>query len=242
MTKAEVSGKSSGGVAKSPALKTRGSSGADAYDALFEAMISGRLKPGDRLREAEIAKMLGVSRTPVREAMRRLEVEGLLVHQPRKGVIIRELDHSAVTELYLVRVTLEGMAAREAARHASEVEIEALQDMVAAEAAMNVDAVKRSRANKVFHQTIYRAAHNRYLLDMLGRLDVTMSILGQTTLSLPERLKTALVEHGRIVDAIAARDPAAAQEAAEEHIRGAHRARLNLLFQTETAERHRSAG
>lgn len=215
--------------------KQRGSSGEDAYVALYEAMLSGELKPGDRIREAEIAKMLGMSRTPVREAMRQLETQGLLSHQPRKGVTIRKLDHSAITELYLVRVTLEGMAAAEAARHASEAEIEALQDMVASDAMVQADPVRLSRTNRVFHQTIYRAAHNRFLLDMLASLEVTMSLLGKTTLSLRDRPAPALEEHRRIVAAIAARAPDDAEAAAKQHIQAAHRARLRLLFESETS-------
>ena len=215
--------------------KQRGSSGEDAYVALYEAMLSGELKPGDRIREAEVAKMLGMSRTPVREAMRQLETQGLLSHQPRKGVTIRKLDHSAITELYLVRVTLEGMAAAEAARHASDAEIEALQDMVASDAMVQADPVRLSRANRVFHQTIYRAAHNRFLLDMLASLEVTMSLLGKTTLSLPDRPAPALEEHRRIVAAIAERAPDDAEAAAKQHIQSAHRARLRLLFENETS-------
>lgn len=214
--------------------KQRGSSGDDAYDALYAAILSGTLKPGERIREAEVAKMLGMSRTPVREAMRRLETQGLLIHQPRKGVTIRELDHSAITELYLVRVTLEGMAAAEAARHASAAEIEALQDMVAADLEEDADPVELSRTNRIFHQTIYRAAHNRFLLDILASLDATLSILGKTTLSLPGRATAALEEHRRIVAAISDRHSDDAEAAAKQHIQAAHRARLRLLFESQT--------
>ncbi|MEM7499112.1 MAG: GntR family transcriptional regulator [Pseudomonadota bacterium] len=215
--------------------KSRGSSGHNAYDALFDLMLSGKLKPGDRVREAEIATMLGTSRTPVREAMRQLETQGLLTHEPRKGVTIRSLDHSAITELYLFRETLEGMAAAEAARHASRAEVETLEDLVAGPVATGLEPVRLSRQNKTFHRTIYRAAHNRFLLQSLEGLDATMTLLGRTTLSLADRPGPALSEHREIVAAIAAGDSAAAEEAAKRHIRAAHRARLRLLTEDETS-------
>ncbi|HIC80177.1 MAG TPA: GntR family transcriptional regulator [Kiloniellaceae bacterium] len=229
----------SGKIVKLPAdasLKGRGSSGEDAYEALYDALLNGQLKPGEQIREAEVARLLGMSRTPVREAMRRLETQGLLIHQPRKGMTIRQLDHQAITELYLVRVELEGMAAAEAARHASEAEIDALQEIVEGDSDSQIDPARSSRINKVFHQTIHRAAHNRFLLEILDSLQVTMSLLGKTTLSLPERVRTARQEHQAIVSAIAERKPEEAREAAAAHIRAAHRARLKMLFETAASE------
>ena len=107
------------------------SSHVDAYERLLNAIDSGELAPGSRLLEAQLAERLGVSRTPVREALRRLEAQGLVTHEPHRGVVVAELDYDQLGELYAVREVLEGTAARLAARHASPEEVEVLREMVA---------------------------------------------------------------------------------------------------------------
>lgn len=216
--------------------RTRGGSSDEIYDALFESLLRGELKPGDRVREAELAERYGVSRTPIREAMQRLENQGLLVHEPRKGASIRKLDQQAITELYLLRGVLEGMAAAEAAQHASEAEIDALSDLIEDSAAPDADPVHTARTNKAFHDAIHRAAHNRFLVSVMEGLTATMTLLGKTTLGAKARASAAQTEHHAIVEAIAARRPDAAREAAEAHIRAAHRARLRMLLDAELEE------
>src|SRR3954467_2886010 len=102
-----------------------------AYLKLHAAIQAGTFEPGKRMMETEVADWLKMSRTPARDAMRRLENEGLLVHEPRQGLVIARLDHSAVMELYAMREVLEGTAARLAARHASEFEVAQLLELVA---------------------------------------------------------------------------------------------------------------
>ena len=207
-----------------------------AYRALHDRIAEGKIAPGDRLREAVLAEEFGLSRTPVREALRRLESDGLLVHEPHRGMVVRTLDHQAVTELYLMREVLEGTAAALAARHASDAEIDTLQGMVEAQKGIDGGA-EASRLNKLFHRALYRGAHNRYLIDMLDGLTASMTLLGRTTLSLPDRVHRAQDEHGTIVDALRAHDPEAAERAARAHIQAAHRARLRIMFEDERAER-----
>lgn len=206
----------------------------DAYQALHDQIVDGRLKPGARLREGEIAEAMGLSRTPVREALRRLESDGLLSHEPHKGAVVRQLDYQAANELYLMREVLEGTAAALAARHMAEAELAAIYDILAAEEAVNDDPKEAARLNKVFHRALCHGAHNRYLLDMLDSLSLAMALLGQTTLSLSDRKENSLVEHRQILDAIAAHDPDTAEAAARAHIRAAHRARLKLLLDEAT--------
>ena len=200
-----------------------------AYQRLFEAILDGRLRPGQRLREIELAEALGVSRTPIREALWRLEMQGLVAHAPRKGMVIRTLAHQEVTELYLMREVLEGTAAALGARHASEAEILTLEEMVREDAARLDDPDALARSNRIFHETLYRAAHNRYLVQLLAGLRASMSLLGRTSLSVAGRAAAAQEEHQDIVSAIAARQPDAAEAAARKHIRGSHHARLKLL-------------
>ncbi|MEM8794970.1 MAG: GntR family transcriptional regulator [Pseudomonadota bacterium] len=207
------------------------------YKVLHKRISDGEVKPGERLREAAIAEEFQLSRTPVREALRRLETEGLVIHQPHKGMVVRKLDHRAVTELYLMREVLEGTAAGLASRHASDAEIETLFAMVSEQEATHGDGTgdgrEAARLNKNFHRALYLGAHNRYLMQMLDGLSTSMALLGRTTLSLPERQQKAVEEHRAIIEAIAARDPESAEKAARLHIHEAHKARLRILFEDE---------
>ena len=205
---------------------------AGAYDAIRDRILSGTIRSGDRLRETALGAELGLSRTPIREAIRRLEQDGLLEHVPHRGVVVRTLDAQQITELYLIRAVLEGTAARLAAQHASEAEIGALRELLATQPSQADDegAAEASRRNAVFHRAIRDAAHNRFLLTAMDGVEGSLALLGPTTLGLPGRAATAAGEHAAILEAIAARDAAAAEEAAAHHIEQAHRARLRLLY------------
>src|SRR5690554_5257325 len=114
----------------SPAANERGEPRSEqAYRYIVDAIKQGTLPPGTRIREVDLAERTGLSRTPVREALNRLQLEGLVANDPGRGTIITELDHSMVNELYAMREVLEGTAAGLAARHASEVEIAFLREI-----------------------------------------------------------------------------------------------------------------
>jgi len=210
------------------------SRGDQAYTFIVEGIQSGRLKPGTRLREIELAEMTGLSRTPVREALSRLQLEGLLTTDAARGLIVTELDYSMTSELYAMREVLEGTAARLAARHASDVEIDFLREINARDALLTSPEALAAN-NRLFHETLYRCAHNRYLVKTLNTLQESMMLLGQTTLATPGRAETSRAEHGAIVEALARRDPDEAEKAARAHIIGAYRIRLDQLFDTNTA-------
>jgi DNA-binding GntR family transcriptional regulator len=210
--------------------EAKASRGDLAYRQLFEAIERGTLKPGARLREVELSAWLGASRTPVREALGRLEGEGLIDRDPSRGMIVAELDHGLVAELYAMREVLEGTAAALAARHASEAEIDALREIAAKDRDL-ADATRIARVNRLFHESLFRAAHNRFLLRAVNALRQSMVLLGPTTLATPGRPDKARGEHEAIVEAIARRDPAGADEAARAHIRAAYRARLALILE-----------
>lgn len=211
------------------------SRGEIAYARLKESIQAGELKPGQRIREIEMADRLRMSRTPVREALRRLEADGLLTFAPYRGMVIAELDHQAVMELYQMREVLEGSAAGLAARHASEAEITVLRDIMASDPGDDAEPQRLAQHNRQFHGALYRAAHNRYLLKTLNVLRDAMALLGSTTLSLTGRSDTARDEHAAIVHAIEAHDVGAAEVAARAHIRAAQRARIRIMFGEEVA-------
>jgi len=208
----------------------------DAYQKLKSAIQSGALIPGTRIREIEIAARFNVSRTPAREAIRRLESEGLISFLPRQGAVVSQLDHQETMELYDLREVLEGTAAGFAARHASEAEIEELKEMVASEETIRACPGKLADLNRLFHSVLYRAAHNRYLERSLLGLRDSLALLGGTSLRAAGRFETAHREHSAIIEAIAARDPQAAEAAARAHIRNAQRARLKLMREDILAE------
>jgi len=209
----------------------KGSRGVKAHLILREAIATGRLKPGARVLESELATLLDMSRTPVREAIATLEAEGLVSIDGAGGRVVTKLDYQSVMELYTVRAVLESTAAGLAARNASEMEIAALQDMLEIEEQIRDDAGRGVEHNRRFHEAIYYCSHNRYLLKMLQYIQTGMLLLGDASRIGDGRVSASLLEHRAIVEAIAAHDPAAAEAAVRDHIRRAQQARIKLLLQ-----------
>ncbi len=197
----------------------------DAYTLILEAIDVGVYKPGDRLVESELAERFGVSRTPIREALQRLETQSLLSRDGR-SLIVASLDHNQLAELYCVRSELEGLAARLAARHATVEEVRLLRAMIEEDRLLVDDPPALSRANKRFHKQIHLASHNRYLVQQLDLVHRSMALLATTSLSFEGRGSQTLEEHSAIVEAIAASDGDAAYEALKDHISRAFETRL----------------
>ena len=200
----------------------------DAYTLILEAIDAGVYKPGDRLVESELADRLGVSRTPVREALQRLETQAMLTRDGR-SLIVATLDHNQLAELYAVRSELEGLAARLAARHATPEEVRVLQSMVAEDRALlGGDPRALSRANKRFHKQIHLASHNRFLVQQLDLVHRSMALMATTSFAAEGRDEVALAEHDQIVSAIANGDGEAADQALRTHISRAFETRLRV--------------
>ena len=197
----------------------------DAYVLILEAIDVGIYKPGSRLVESELAERFGVSRTPIREALQRLETQSLLTRDGR-SLVVASLDHNQMAELYVVRTELEGLAARLAAQHASEEEIDVLQQMVGADRTWTHDASALSRSNKRFHKQLHLASHNRFLVQQLDLVHRSMALLATTSLAVEGRGPVALDEHQAIVTAISERDGAAAYLAVRQHLSQAFITRL----------------
>jgi len=207
------------------ALRTR--SRADfVYESLRDAISDGRIATGERVREEEIARNLGVSRTPVREALQRLQQRGLLVVGAGRGLVVAQLTQHQVMQLYAMREILEGSAARFAAQHATETDIAILYRLQRELANAEPDAMLLVTLNRRFHQAIYEAAHNQYLLQTLNLLHDSLALLHNSTFRMPSRRSESDEEHRRIVAAIERRDPDRAEQAARDHIRQAQRTRF----------------
>ena len=197
----------------------------DAYSLILSAIDNGTYRPGDRLVESELAERFGVSRTPVREALQRLETQSMLTRDGR-SLIVATLDHNQLAELYTVRTELEALAARLAARHATREEVRVLGQMVEDDLRVVDDPQALSRANRRFHHQIHLASHNRYLVQQLDIVHRTMALMARTSLAAEGRGLRSLSEHREIVEAIASGDADAAEKALRHHISTAFETRL----------------
>lgn len=210
--------------------ETEKSSGQTAYEALIAALREGTYAPGDRLREEEVGARLGLSRTPVREALRRLESDGIVEHRARQGAVVRSLDPGELVALYEMRMVLEGTAARMAAKHGSEAEFDALDALTDQIEAQRAIPSIGAAINQQFHRGLYSAARNRFLGDAARALNNALILMGPTTFSAPERIDVVVREHRAITDALRAGDGAAAAAAAEAHLQTSLTHRLKGAF------------
>ncbi len=199
----------------------------DAYTLILEAIDLGVYKPGQRLVENELAERFGVSRTPIREALQRLETQSLLSRDGR-SLIVASLDHNQMAELYAVRAELEGLAAQLAARHATDEEMRVLRDMVEDDIALVDNPTLLAQANRRFHHQLHLASHNRFLIQQLNLVHQSMALMATTSLAAEGRSSKALEEHDQIVKAIEERNEQGARDALKRHISKAFVTRLKL--------------
>ena len=205
------------------------SSGEAAYEAVMEAIRRGKYVPGARLREEEVGARLDLSRTPVREALRRLEAEGIVEHRPRAGAVVRQLSHAEVVELYEMRVVLERTAAELAAKHGTEAEFDTLATLNKQIAEERESPSRAAAINQEFHRGLYLACRNRFLLDAARGLNNALLLLGPTTFTDAERIDVVVAQHAAIIEALFAGDAQAAGTAAQAHLQTSLRVRLKAL-------------
>ena len=205
------------------------SSGEAAYDALLASIRDGRFAPGDRLREEEVGEQLGLSRTPVREALRRLETDGIVEHRPRIGAVIRELSQREVVELYEMRVVLERTAAELAAKHGTAAEFDTLTALNEDLARERKTPARAAAINQTFHRALYTAARNRFLLEAARALNNSLLLLGPTTYTEDTRVDVVVQQHQDIIDALLNGNAEAAGGAAEAHLETSLRHRLRAM-------------
>lgn len=203
----------------------------DAYQMILDAIDTGTYRPGDRLVESELAERFGFSRTPIREALQRLETQSLLSRDGR-SLIVATLDHNEMAELYVVRSELEALAARLAARRATDEEIRVMRQMIEDDQARLGDPAALARSNRAFHRQVHLASHNRFLVQQLDLVFRSMALMATTSLAIEGRGDTALAEHTGIVDAIAEGDGEAAATTFKAHISNAFESRLRQNAET----------
>ncbi|MEL6640077.1 MAG: GntR family transcriptional regulator [Pseudomonadota bacterium] len=204
------------------------SQGEITYAALLKLIRDGVFKPGDRLRETEISERLSLSRTPIREALRKLEADGIIEHRARIGAVIRTLSHEEVVELYEMRLVLERTAAEMAAKHAVGAEVDEMET-INEEIAATTNPGQAAALNQDFHRCMYQATRNRFLLESTRALNNALLLLGPTTLADEARIKKVTHQHQDIIDAIRAGDVEAAGASAEAHLETSLRHRLKVM-------------
>ncbi|MBE3574753.1 MAG: GntR family transcriptional regulator [Firmicutes bacterium] len=207
------------------------------FESLRQAIMTGQLRPGERLMEVQLANELGVSRTPVREAIRKLELEGLVVMIPRKGAYVSRMSTRDIQEVFEIRATLEGLAATLAVERATEQELDELQALLGriAECIARNDVKTMVEVDTEFHRQLFQCAHNSRLVQIMQNLREYVQRFRSTSLAYPGRMKVALDEHRQVVQAIRRRDREQAQALAYWHIVSAEKGLMDAIRQQEAA-------
>ncbi len=190
------------------------------FNTLRQAILRGELAPGERLMEMRLAERLGVSRTPIREAIRKLELEGLVLMVPRKGAEVARISEKSLRDVLEVRRSLEELAAELACQRMSEDQIQELtaaRDRFA-ESVAGGDIMEMAENDEKFHDVIYNGTGNARLVQILNNLREQMYRYRLEYIKEADKRQILLIEHERIVKAIRARHVAEAKEAMREHI------------------------
>jgi DNA-binding GntR family transcriptional regulator len=201
-------------------------------DWLREAIVTGELQAGQHLPQEELAERLGVSITPVREALSELRAAGLLTQNTHRGARVADTDARTAADLHLLRSTLEPLAARRAAANLTESDLILLRQLQERydDLAQRGERRDLRKLNYQFHMSIYRAAGSPLLLDFIAQL--WARVPGDILSVLPDRLADSLREHGGILQALEQRDVAAAERLTREHIAHGAEALLNVITGT----------
>jgi DNA-binding GntR family transcriptional regulator len=201
------------------------------YKHIKEQIISGVHGPGDTLLESKLAEELGVSRTPVREAIHQLELEGLVEVSPKKGAAVLGISSKDVEDIYAIRQLVEGLAARRATEHLTESELKELQKIfdLMEFYANKQDLEEVTQLDNRFHQIIYEATHSKILLLTLSNLHQYVRIARLESLKYHDRLPHTIEEHRAILKAFLDKDPDLAEKALANHVKMAH---INITDQS----------
>ena len=190
------------------------------FTKIREDILAGRYKQNDELKEASIGQELGVSRTPVREALRQLELEGLVNIIPNKGAYVNEISEKDIHDIYIIRSYLEGLCAKWACEYITQEQIDELEEVVY----LSEYHAKKEHHEQIveldnkFHQLIYEASNSKILNHILSDFHHYVQRIRKITLASDLRAANSNKEHNAILDAIRQRDGEKAEMLAHEHI------------------------
>ena len=193
------------------------------FQQIKEDILNGVYKENDELRENTIAKTLGVSRTPVREALRQLELEGLVKIIPNRGAFVTGITKEDVKDIYAIRSLLEGLCARWATEHITEKEIDELEEIILL-SEFHLRKSKSEKSQQVteldgkFHEILYQASNSRILKHVLSDFHKYVRLARKASVTDPSRAEKSIEEHKRILEAIRSKDADRAEALANEHM------------------------
>lgn len=190
------------------------------FQEIREDILKGKFKENEELREATLGKELGVSRTPVREALRQLELEGLVHIIPNKGAYVTGITEKDVHDIYMTRSMLEGLCARWAAEHISEEQIQEMEEvLLLTEYHLNRgNAEQLAELDGKFHEVLYDASQSRILRHILSDFHKYVQVARKRSVKKEDRAKKSLEEHREILNALRIGDADRAEELAHIHI------------------------
>lgn len=190
------------------------------FNTLRQAILKGELEPGERLMEIQLAERLGVSRTPIREAIRKLELEGLVLMIPRKGAEVAKISEKSLRDVLELRRSLEELAIELACQRMTEEEIDELEDAQRAfrKAVDSKDVMLMAETDEKYHEIIYQGTKNSRLVQILNNLREQMYRYRLEYIKDADKRQILLIEHDNIVKAVRNRKVAEAKAAMREHI------------------------
>lgn len=200
-------------------------------DNIRQAIVSGQFPAGMRLMELQLAEEMGVSRTPVREAIRKMELEGLVVMIPHRGAYVADISIQDINEVYQIRTALDVLAVGLAAERISDEEVKEMQVLLDADIPL-IDArnyPKIIENDTAFHDVIYRASRNRRCMNIISNLREQITAIRGRSMPYPGRLVDMIKEHQNIIDALAERNVEKAQRAVRIHMENAERTLLKVI-------------
>ena len=201
------------------------------FDVLMNAIMQGQLSPGERVLEVQLADEMGVSRTPVREAIRRLELEGFVVMVPRKGAYVAGLSIDDVESVYEIRTALETLAVRLAAQRMEAADYEQLDELAGKmqQTWQEGDVDNWVNLDARFHELLYTFSRNERLISMMSNIMEQLSRYRIISLANVEVRQNSLNEHQTLIEALKRRDSDAAADAAAHHIENTKQSLVNML-------------
>lgn len=201
------------------------------FNTLRQAIIKGELKPGEKLLEVKLADQLGVSRTPIREAVRKLELEGLVTMTPRRGVTVSGITKKHLNDVLEIRLALEVLAVELACERMTDEQLKAMKEYQKQfkEQKDSTDACALSDIDEKFHQQIYDATNNPRLVQMLANLREQMYRYRLVYMKEMDKRSKLITEHNRIIKAIETHDAQLGRTAISEHIKSQEKAILSKI-------------
>ncbi len=208
-------------MTKRNGTKERGSLGNRAFLILRDKILNEEYVPGQKLNEVTLANELEISRTPIREALKQLELEGLVRSVPNKGVRVLGFSARDIDDMFEIRIALEGLAIELAIERMDEQHLKRIKDVfeMMEYYTLKEDHEKISSLNIEYHDAIYQSTCSQYFAQLLKDINYYVSVTSRHSISQPERLDTALEEHKEILKAILAKDKKRAREMIRRHIR-----------------------